>query len=34
MCQFLTTEHPDKFRQSASVFLNDVNISAKHIDLQ
>ena len=33
-CQFLTTEHPDKFRQSASVFLNDVNISAKHIDLQ
>lgn len=34
MCQFLTTEHPEKFRQSASVFLNDLNISAKHIDLQ
>ena len=33
-CQFLTTEHPEKFRQSASVFLNDLNISAKHIDLQ
>ena len=33
-CEFLTTEHPEKFRQSASVFLNDVNISAKHIDLQ
>jgi glutamate racemase len=33
-CEFLTTEHPEKFRQSASVFLNDLNISAKHIDLQ
>ena len=33
-CEFLTTEHPDKFKQSASIFLNDVNISAKHIDLQ
>lgn len=32
-CEFLTTEHPEKFRQSASVFLNDLNISAKHIDL-
>ena len=32
-CEFLTTEHPDKFRQSASVFLKDVNLSAKHIDL-
>ena len=34
ICEFLTTEHPEKFRQSASVFLNDLNISAKHIDLQ
>ena len=33
-CEFLTTEHPEKFRQSASVFLNDLNISAMHIDLQ
>lgn len=33
-CEFLTTEHPEKFRQSASVFLNDLNINAKHIDLQ
>lgn len=32
-CEFLTTEHPDKFRQSASIFLNDLNITAKHIDL-
>ena len=33
-CQLLTTEPPDNFPHSASVFLNDVNISAKHIDLQ
>ena len=32
-CNFLTTEHPDKFRQSASIFLNDLNLSAQHIDL-
>ena len=32
-CKFLTTEHPDKFRQSAAIFLNTHDLTATHIAL-
>jgi glutamate racemase len=30
-CEFLTTESPDKFRQSAAIFLNE-EVTARHVD--
>ena len=32
-CRFLTTEQPDKFRQSAAIFLGDSHLTAKHIKI-
>ena len=32
-CRFLTTEQPDKFRQSAAIFLGDSHLTAKHITI-